>query len=103
MVLFIGSKWFCLQDKILSVFRSVLTIIISPTVHFRNFSGPVSMTRTYWRCPFQCIGLPWILRSYFSSFEYGIEKIEYKHNLHRKYNHGHSRNKPVQFHELIEG
>src|SRR5579863_1064875 len=98
MVLFIGSKWFCLKDKILSV----LTVIISPAVNFRNFSGPVTMTWTDRSCPFQCICLPWIFRSHLSSFEYRIEEVKYKHQLHGEYHHSNGRYKSVEITKLIK-
>src|SRR5579864_1759664 len=98
MVLFIGSKWFCLQDE----FLSVLTIIVSPTVNFRNLSRPVTMTRVNRCCPFQGVCLPWILCCYFPSFENGIEKVKYKHQLHGKYHHGNRRYESVEISKLIE-
>src|ERR1700682_3485149 len=99
MVLFIGSKWFCLQDEVLSVFA----IVISPTMDFRNFSGPITMTWTNRGCPFQSICLSWIFCSDFPSLENRIEKVENKHELHSEYHHGNSRNKSVQAGKLIEG
>src|SRR5580704_17347811 len=98
MVLFIGSKWFCLQDKFLYVF----TIVIGPAMNFRNFSRPVAMTRANRRGPFQCICLPGVFRNYFSSFKYGIKKVEYKHQLHSEYHHRNRRYKSVQTSELVE-
>src|SRR5580765_3801515 len=98
MVLFIGSKWFSLQDE----FFSVLTIIISPAVHFRNFARPVAVSRTN-RCrPLNGIGSPWIFGGYFPSFEYVIEEVKNKHQLHGEYHHSDGGYKSVQVCELVE-
>ena len=36
------------------IFSSIFTVIIRPAVNLGNFSGPVTMSGTYWRCPLQC-------------------------------------------------
>src|SRR6478735_2945968 len=98
MRFFIRCYCFCLRNK----FSSVLTVIVSPSVHFRNFSYPVSMPWTNRCCPFQCCTSPWILHSNFSSLEYRIEEIEKEQKLYSENNHCHSRNKFIQFTKLVE-
>src|SRR5678815_2009591 len=68
-------------------FSSIFTVVICPAMYFRNFACPVAMTRANRCCPIKSCCPPWILMSYFSSFENGIEEIKNKHQLHRKYNY----------------
>src|SRR5690349_16646052 len=81
---------------------SILTIIICPAMHLRNFTFPVSMSWPDRCCPFQCIRTPWIRACYFSSFEDRIEEIEYEHQLHRKYYNRNDRDHFIQVVELGE-
>src|SRR5665213_405261 len=99
MMLFIGSKRFCLRNKI----PSVLAIIVRPAMHFRNLPDPVSMSRSDRRCPFQRIRSPWIFYGNLSSFENGIKKVEYEHELNSKYHKGHIRNELIQPGKFIKG
>src|SRR5215218_6473596 len=89
---------FCLWNELSSVF----TIIIWPAMYFRNIARPVTMTRIDWCCPLECICTPWILCSYFSSFKNGIKEIEYKHQVHCKYNDRHNSDHFVQVIKLVE-
>ena len=91
MIAFINPYWLCLLDKLPAIF----TIIIWPTVYFRDFAWPVTMTGSYGCCPLQRVGTPWILCSNPSSFENRIEEIKHKQQLHGKHNHGNYGNKPV--------
>src|SRR4030095_2958365 len=96
--LFILSYWLYLRYKI----SSILTVIIGPAMHFRNFSNPVSVTRTNWSSPFQCGCTPWILSDYPSSFEYGVEEIKHKQQLHSKHYSSYDSDESVQPTKLVE-
>lgn len=80
---FVSAYWFSLRNEISSIF----TIVISPSVHFRNFSRPVAMARTDRRCPFKRCCPPWILRTDPPAFENGIEEVEYEKQLDGKNDH----------------
>src|ERR1700722_16369589 len=83
-------------------FPSILAIIVCPTMYFRNFPGPVTMSRPYGRRPFQGSGTPGDLRGHFSSFENGIEKVKHKHQLNGEDDHRDGRYKPVQIGKLLK-
>ena len=98
MAAFICSYRFCLWYE----FAAIFTIIIRPAVYFRYFTRPVTVTRADWRCPFQRVGTPWVLRCHPSSFKNRVEEVKYKQQLHRKYNHSNNRDKPVQSAKLVK-
>ena len=54
---FVCSNRCCLCYKIYPIF----TVIVRPTVYFRNFTYPVTMTRINRSCPLKCCCIPWIL------------------------------------------
>ena len=98
MVRLAGANRLRLRNMIYAVF----TVVISPSVHFRNIAGPVTMTCIDWRGPLKCIGIPWIWRGQLSSFENAKEEIEYKQQLQRKTDDGKNGYKLIEAIELLE-
>src|SRR5689334_1755268 len=99
MYCFTGMYRFYLRNKISSVF----SIIIRPAVHLGNIARPVTVTRIDRRSPLERVGAPGIGASYFPAFENGIEKVEYKHQVHTKYNDGDDRDHDIEVAKFVEG
>ena len=99
MLCFIWIHRFRLRNEI----PSILAVIISPPVYFRNFARPVTVSGADRRCPFQRSGIPWISCFQFSSLENGIEEIEDKHQLQSKNENEYNRDENIQVIELVEG
>src|SRR5689334_15644125 len=98
MLAFVRPNWLGLRN----IFSSIFTIVICPTMNFRNLAGPVSMTRVDRRGPFQCVCTPWIGIGHLSSFENRIEEIEHKHQLNSKYYDGNDGDHFIETTEIIE-
>lgn len=94
----IRTNWFRLRNEITSVF----TVIVSPTVNFRNFARPVTVTGIDWSGPFQGSCFPWVLRSHLPTFENAVEEVEDEQQLGSKYYDHHNTDKVVQWLELVE-
>src|SRR5690606_28630087 len=81
---------------------SILTIIVSPAMHFGYFTFPVTMSGTNRRSPLQCIGAPRVQRSYSSAFIHRIDIVKHKHQLHSKYQNGNYSDHCIKTMKLVE-
>src|ERR1044072_1802059 len=81
---------------------SVLAVVIRPTVHFRNFARPVTMSRMNRGGPFQRSGIPRVGSGQLPAFEDAIEEVEHEQQLRSKYNQHHNTDELVQLYKLFE-
>src|ERR1035437_1467965 len=61
-------------------FCTGLAVIIRPAVYHRKFFSPVAMNVSNRRCPFKCIGSPWIFSSAVTT-EDAVEKVKEENKL----------------------
>ena len=87
----------CLRNKLTSVF----SIVISPTVYFRNFTWPVTVTWVNWRSPFNGIRMPWVHRGP-TATENTVNEVEQEHELANESQNSCRTDKHVQVREFRE-
>src|ERR1035437_9246682 len=98
MLAFVFSYWFDLRDE----FAAVFTIVISPTVYFRNFARPVAMPRTKGNCPLEGACAPWVETGDFASLEDRIEEVDYEKDLYCENDEGDKGDELIEATEVFE-